>query len=178
MIRVAGALACLAVGCLIVQSVAALLLPAQLVPDLVLLVAVACALTVPSAAGMLVVALAGFGADLLSGALLGHHALLRLGAFGFTWAISAQFHLKRALPLMVLVFCLAAADALLQMGLTRLFAGSWLVAPEALRGVLPRAGLTALLAPLVSGLFQRVALGLTEGDRRREVRLDTRRATL
>ena len=130
MIRVGGALACLAVGCLIVQSVAALLLPAPLVPDLVLLVAVACALTVPSAAGMLVVALAGFGADLLSGSLLGHHALLRLGAFAFTWAISAQFHLKRALPLMVLVFCLAAADALLQMGLTRLFAGIWLVAPE------------------------------------------------
>lgn len=176
--RVALALAGLALAALILQGLAALLLPAALLPDLVLLVAVACALAAPSAAGLLVVTLVGFGADLLSGSLLGHHALLRLAVFAFTVAVSAQFHLKRPLPLMVLVLCLACADALLQMGLTRLFSGSWLIGFDALAGVLPRAAVTALLAPSVCGLFRTVVVRLTEGDRRREVRLDTRRATL
>jgi rod shape-determining protein MreD len=177
-LRLAAALLAVAVTALIFQGSLAVFLPDSVVPDLVLLLAVSGAVALPPVAGVLLAVGGGYGADLLSGALLGQHALLRVIAFMATRAVASQFQLRRAFPLFVFVFVLAVADALLLAGLGRLFQAAPIPAPATLATVVVRALVTAALAPaflkLVVGLRER----LVEGETRREVRLETRRPVL
>ncbi len=173
------ALVALAVLVVVFQSACAAVLPAAAVPDLGLLFAIAAGVLAPTLAGLFGTAAAGYTADLLSGALLGHHALLRLGVFGFTCAVSAQFHLRRGFPLAAFAAALTLADAAGSVALHWLFHRELLLGPEAAQALLLRTALNAAFAPAVRGLLAWVLELLTEREaRRRDVRLETRRPVL
>lgn len=165
------ALALLALGLLLTmaQGVAATVLPARWCPDLGLLLAVAIGLCWRSAVGGIVVASAiGYVADLLSGTLLGQHALLRVLAFGVARAGSGHLNLRGALPQAAFVALLTLGNAAALAATTAFFiptAGLVLAAPGALAA---HAFANAVCAPLVTGLTARLValLGSEEGGRR------------
>jgi rod shape-determining protein MreD len=173
-----AALTALAVTTLVLQGAAAALMPPWLVPDLGLLLVVALAVAAGPGEGLLVAAGVGFGTDLLGGAPLGHHALLRLLVFGLARLLAAPFHLRAAM-LSALVLGLCLLDALGTVALTRFFAGVAMLGPDQAPEVALRALLGAVLAPAVRSAVQASLAGLTaEDQRRRDVRLDTRRPLL
>jgi len=177
--RPAAALACIALVAVVLQGALAALLPPWLLPDLGLLVTVAAAVAAPAVGALLLAAGLGYGADVLSGTLLGQFALLRLLAFAATRFVHAQFHLERGLPLASFCFVLSLLDALGLAALSNLFAGSSPIGVEALPVAALRALLNAALAPGVHRLLSSVLENLQEGDaRRREVRFDTRRPVM
>ncbi len=179
MIRRALALAALALAALILQSVATAVLPPGWAPDLALLLAIAAAVCASPLEGLLLATGVGYGADLLSGSLLDQHALQRLAVFTATRAVSAQFHLKRGLPLAVCAVCITVADAAGTAGLSWLFHGDPLVGLHAPRQLATRALVNALCAPAVMGVLEAVLDLLVEREaRRRDVRLETRRPVL
>jgi rod shape-determining protein MreD len=171
-------LAALALATLILQGAAAALAPPWLVPDLGLLLVVSVAVAAGPAEGMLVAAAVGLGTDLLAGAPVGHHVLLRLIVFAVARVLAAPFHL-RAATLSALVFGLCLLDALGTAALTRFFSGLTLPGPDQLDKVALRALFGALLAPAARAGVAALLVGLmAEEQRRRDVRLDTRRPLL
>lgn len=163
----------------VVQSMAASVLPGHAVPDLGLLVVVAVALHASAFEGLAVAASVGYGADLLSGSLLGHHALLRILTFLAARLVSGQFHLKRASSVAVLVFGLSVADALGTVAVLWLFTGRVSLGLAAGVEIAVRALVNALFAPLVAGAVAALVERFTERSRRRrDVHLDTRRPAL
>jgi rod shape-determining protein MreD len=178
-IRSALALAGLALGALVLQGTLAALLPPALTPDLALLVALVAAVVAPALPALLLAAGLGFGADLLSGTLLGEQALLRLLAFAATRFVSSQFHLERGLPLASYCLAIGLLDPLGLAALSRLFSGASPIGWEALPTVAVRALLGAALAGGVHRIVGAALDSLSDGDaRRREVRFDTRRPVL
>jgi rod shape-determining protein MreD len=177
-IRSALALSALALGALVLQGTLAALLPPALTPDLALLVALVAAVVAPALPALLLAAGLGFGADLLSGTLLGEQALLRLLAFAATRFVSSQFHLERGIPLASYCLAIGLLDPLGLAALSRLFSGASPIGWESL----PTVAVRALLGAVLAGGVHRIvggALSLQDGDaRRREVRFDTRRPVL
>ena len=176
-----SALALLALGgvALVVQSVAGNHLPPGAVPNLSLLVMVAIGLHLPTARGLALAAALGYAADLLSGALLGTHALLRMLACATTRLANRRLDLRRGLPLAAFAAVLTVADAA---GLALLFRA---VTGRAALDVslLPLLGsqvlVNALAAPLVVALAALVLRWVTpEESTRRLVRLEPRRRSI
>lgn len=156
------------------QSVAAAYVPARYVPDLSLLVVVGIGLHWRGAAGGLVLAaLAGFAADLLSGALLGQHALLRMLAFGAARLGARSLDLRGVLPQAGFAAGLTAANAVALVALTAFFTGASDL-PLLVRGDLAaQAAANAVCAAPVAGAIGWWIRLVSEGDRR-VVRLDPR----
>jgi rod shape-determining protein MreD len=178
-IRSALALTGLALGALVLQGALAALLPPALVPDLGLLLAVVTAVVAPALPALLLAAGVGFGADLLSGTLLGEQALLRILAFAATRFVSGQFHLERGLPLASYCLALGLLDPLGIAALSALFSRPSPFGWEALPTLAVRALVGAVLAGGVHRLVGVALETLQDGDaRRREVRFDTRRPVL
>ncbi|HEX2484940.1 MAG TPA: rod shape-determining protein MreD [Myxococcota bacterium] len=174
--RPLAVLALLGLAAVVLQGALAALLPPALVPDLGLLLTVAAAVEAPVVGALLLAAGLGYGADVLSGTLLGQFALLRLLAFAATRVVHAQFHLERGLPLASFCFALSLLDAVGLAAIANLFAGASPLGLDALPSVLGRALLNAALAPPLHRLVSGLLATLQEGDaRRREVRFDTRR---
>lgn len=157
---------------LVVRGALAGVLPTALRPDLALLAIAGLGLHLPGALGLFVAASLGVLADVLTGALLGHHAILFALAFVVTRIAGAQLDLRRGLPVVVLVAALSALNGLLTVALSRLFSVSAPL-PELGRW-LGQAGLDALVSPLVLPLMAAIVQGLTEDDRR-AVELSPRR---
>jgi len=161
-----AALALLGVGvvALMVRGVLASVLPPGLRPDFGLVVVVALGLQRPGPAGLLLAALLGCVADVLTGALLGQHAMLFALAFVVTRLAGAQLDLRRPLPTAFLVAALSAAHGLATVGLSRVFAGaaSW-PTPGRLLG---QAATDALVAPLLLPLLAVLVAQLSDDDRR------------
>jgi rod shape-determining protein MreD len=161
---------------LMLQGTVARFLPAALCPDLALVLVVTAGLALPAASGLVVAALLGAAADLLSSALLGQHALLYTVAFAVTQLANRQFELRRAGPLVIGVTALAAGLALGLAGLARLVG---LPAPLELGSavaVLIHAAATGILAVPVQRLAESVRLRVAESEgQRRPFRLATRR---
>lgn len=179
MIKPGLALAAVGVSALVLQGALAALLPPALVPDLGLLVTVVAAVEAPALGALALAAGLGYGADLLSGTLLGEQALLRILAFAATRFVTAQFHLERPLPLASLCLGVALLEPLGTAALSSLFAGASPFGWEALPTLGVRALLAAALSPVVHMVVSSALLGLSEGEvRRREVRFDTRRPVL
>jgi rod shape-determining protein MreD len=177
--RSALALAVLALGALVLQGTLAALLPAALAPDLALLVTVVAAVQAPALPALLLAAALGFGADILSGSLLGEQALLRLLAFAATRFVSGQFHLERGLPLASYCLAIGLLDPLGLAALSSAFAGASPLGWEALPTLAARALLGAVLAGVVHRVVGAALETLQDSDaRRREVRFDTRRPVL
>lgn len=179
MIRPIAVLAALGAAALVLQGALAALLPPSMVPDLGLLLAVIGAVAAPPLPALLGAAFVGYGADLLSGTLLGEHALLRLFEFAATRFVSGQFHLERGLPLASFCLALGALDALGLAAVSSLFAGASPIGWDALPGVALRSLIGAALAPALHRLLEGLLGLLVEGEaRKREVRFDTRRPVL
>ena len=172
--------ALLALGWLavVVQGGLAHLLPAHWIPDLALMFNLAAALVLGPITGLAVAVGLGLGADMVSGTLLGQLGCLRLVELGFTRVVAGQLDLRRGLPLAIFAFAMVLFDAAGQAGLSRLFLGGFPFQPAELATLGIHAAVTAPFAPFVGSVARRVCDRLDEGDARREMRLDTRRAVL
>ena len=118
------ALVLLAVGAAatLLQAVAATFVAPRFLPDLGLLLVVALGLCWRStAAGLVLAAVLGYLTDLLSGALLGQHALVRLGVFAAARLASRHLNLRSAPPLAVFAVGVTVANAAAIGGLTAFF---------------------------------------------------------
>jgi hypothetical protein len=162
----------------VVQGGLAHLLPGHWVPDLALLLTLSVALVLGPISGVLVAAALGLGADMVSGTLFGQLACLRLVEVGFTRVVAGQLDLRRGLPLAIFAFAMVGLDAAGQAALTSLFLGGFPFQLSELATLGVHAAVTAPFAPLVGSVARRVCDHLDEGDARREMRLDTRRAVL
>lgn len=161
------------------QSSAALWVPARALPDLGLLVVVALAVSIRSPVlGVCLAVGLGYVTDLLSGAMLGQHALLRLGAYGVARVLSSSVNLRGPFSLALFTLVLAATQAFVLHAISAFFARSWSVTATALEDVAVHALATAIAAPMVVGLVSRAAARLGDDDSGRPVHLEARAFSL
>jgi len=178
-VKAAAVLALLGAVGLMLQSSLALFLPARLLPELGLWVVVGLAVCVRSPVlGMCLAALVGYGTDLLSGALLGQHALLRLGAYGVARALASSFNLRGPLSMALFALLLSTAHAAAFHALVAFFGRGWPVASGSLRDVALHALVDAVAAPFVISLVSSLAAWLGDDDSGRPVRLESRTLVL
>jgi rod shape-determining protein MreD len=159
-----------------VQGVVTQVVPAHLVPDFGLLFVVAIALCMRGAAsGVVLAALLGYATDLLSGSLLGQHALLRMGAYGVARFGSARLNLRGPLPQGLFVGLLSIAHAVGLWGLFAFFAGDIGSSLLTLRELLAQALVNGIAAPFVTQSIGALLgrLGDDEGSQRL-IRLEPR----
>jgi rod shape-determining protein MreD len=162
--RVLGLLGLGAVA-LTLQGAVASFLPARFCPDLGFLLVVALGLCWRSAVGGVCVSGAiGFVTDLLSGSLLGQHALLRMAAHGLARLGNRHLSLRGALPQAIFVSVLTCANAFAMALITSFFSPGSAVAGIALRELLPQAVANALIFPLVASLTARTVARLGDED--------------
>jgi rod shape-determining protein MreD len=162
--RVLGLLG-LGAAALAVQGAVATFLPARLLPDLGFLLVIALGLCWRSAVGgVCVSAMIGFATDLLSGSLLGQHALLRMVVYTAARLGSRHLNLRGALPQAVFVAALTVANAVGLAVLTSFFSPGAGVGIGALRELLPQALVNALFAPLVAHATARAVARLGDED--------------
>ena len=147
-------------------------------PDLSLLGALAAALVLGPAEGLIVACVLGFGADMVSGSMMGQHAFVRVIEFAVVRGFAGQLDLRRIAPQIVVGFALSLLDAALMAGVSLLFIPSFAVAWSALGGLTARATMTGIAAPFVGRLARTVTEWLSETEARREMRLETRRPVL
>jgi len=141
----------LGVVALMVQGVVTQVLPAQLVPDFGLLLVVAIAVCLRGAAsGVVLAALLGYATDLLSGSLLGQHALLRMAAYGVARFGSARLNLRGPLPQALFVGLLSVAHAVGLWGLFAFFAADSGTPLLTLRELLLHALVNGIAGPFVT----------------------------
>jgi rod shape-determining protein MreD len=153
------------------QGAFATFLPAAWCPDLALLLVVFLGLRGEGAvAGLVLSALIGYASDLLSGSLLGQHALLSLVAFVTARLGSRQLNLRGAFPLAAFTAALTLGYGAGVVALSGFFTGrgspDWSWFGELLQHAVVNA---ALVAPVMR------ALGEEEAGRR-ILRLEPRRA--
>jgi rod shape-determining protein MreD len=170
------AVALLGIAGLVVQGGLSSLLPAGLAPDLGLLVVVGAGLCLPAASGFCVSAIIGYAADLLSGSLLGAHALVRVLCYGAARLSNRRLHLGRGLPLAVFVLgaTLVSGGALL--GLGRMFGEPLPFDLASARVLALHACVNALLASPVIGCVEALVRRL-HGDDLPRAAAPWRRAT-
>ena len=162
--RVLGLLGLGAVA-LTLQGAVASFLPPRFCPDLGFLLVVALGLCWRSAVGGVCVAGAiGYTTDLLSGSLLGQHALLRLAAYAVARFGNRHLNLRGALPQMVFVAVLTCANAFAMALLTSFFSPGTGVGMVAVRELLPQAVANALFAPPVALATARAVARLGDED--------------
>ena len=172
----------LVLGCglaaVVLQGGLAAMAPVHWVPDFGLLAALAAALLLGPAEGLLVAAAVGLASDTLSGALLGQQTCLRLLEFLLVRVVGQKLDLRGVLTLAVASLALALLDVLGMALLTRIFLGDLGLPAAGAALLLLRAGVTALAAPFFAGALRGLAERLDASEARREMRLDTRRPAL
>jgi len=168
-VKRAAALFAFGIAAIVAQGVVNIFVPARFTPDLSLLVVVGVGLHWATASGGVAIAtLLGFAADLLSGSLLGEHALLRLLEFGAARFASRHLNLRGPLPQAVFVVVLTVANAFGVGLLNSFFTSRGGIDAVMLRYVVPHAFANALFAPLLSRAVERLInfFGDEEGGRR------------
>jgi cell shape-determining protein MreD len=161
------------VAALTAQGALATALPPPWCPDLALLVLIGIGLRWSGvAAGLALAAMLGYATDLLSGSLLGQHALLDLFAFLGTMIAARQLNLRGAWPLACFAAGLCFVYGLSMLAITGFFVGGaelrlgWLGA-QALH-----AAVTAACAPAVSSLVGRAVAWADDEPGHRSLGLD------
>jgi cell shape-determining protein MreD len=163
---------------MMVQGAAATALPPSWCPDVGFLLVVAIGLTWRSAAGGLVLAaLLGYVADLLSGTLLGQHTLLRILAFVAARGGSLHFNLRGPLPQAVFVALLTVANAVALGALTAFFSVGPGLAPAPGGVLVAHAVANAACAPVVTLVTGRLVGLLGNEESTRRLRLESGRWT-
>jgi rod shape-determining protein MreD len=160
----------------VLQGAATAVVPARWFPDLGFLLVIAIALRWRSpVGGLLLAALFGYAADLLSGSLLGQHALLRVLCFGAARFASRHLNLLSPLPQMTFVTGLTLANVLLLSALSSFFIAAPVTGSASASALLSHALVNALCAPIVSHLVGRLVTRLSdEESSRRLLRLEPR----
>ena len=153
--------------CLPVQGALAMALPAPWCPDLGLVVVVGIGLWLEGASGLGAAAALGYVADLLSGSLLGQHALLRTLVYGATRAAHGKLNLGGWLSRALLVGLLSLVNGIVLAGLVALFGGRIALTAGFLGELLLHAAVNAALAPLVLGGLDALARRLSPDEERR-----------
>ena len=159
---------------LIFQSVFAIAVPQPFCPDLGLLVVISIGLYwEPMPSGFALAAGLGYAADVLSGSLLGQHALLRLLSFAAARLGGQQLNLHGPLPFAVFAAGLTVVYAAALQGVFTFFTGS----PTELAGHVGRTLVHALVngasAPLVAVAVERLCSWAGDDEAaRRGLRLD------
>jgi cell shape-determining protein MreD len=162
--RVVGLLG-LGAAALTIQGAVATWLPARWFPDLGFLLVMALGLCWRSAVGGVCISAAlGFATDLLSGSLLGQHALLRLAVFGASRVCSRHLNLRGALPQVVFAAVLTGANAMGLALLTSFFSPGSAIGFAALRELLPQVAVNAACAPFAVLLTTRAVAWLGDED--------------
>lgn len=174
--RRALGLVAMGLAALIVQGALTLFVPAPWCPDLGFLAVVAVGIALEDADGLLVSATLGYFADLLSGSLLGQHALLRTCAWGATRIANRRLNLMRTLPRFVFVVCLSFANGIALAVLTRMLGAGAPFGLTFLGDLVIHALVTAVCALPVIASIERVATRLSGDDEatRRTLRLEAR----
>ena len=140
---------------LILQSALAVALPHPFCPDLALLVVIAIGLFwEPLPSGFALAAGIGYATDILSGSLLGQHALLRLLSFAAARLGGRQLNLRGALPLMVFAAGLTIVYAAALQGVLAFFTGSAAELAANIGRTLAHAISNAIAAPFVAALVE------------------------
>ncbi len=161
---------------LLFQGVAAAEIPARFVPDLGFLMVVAFGISLRSAVGgVTLAALLGFATDLLSGSLLGQHALLRMATLAATRLFSGRLNLRGPLPQAIFVTLLSVGDALALWALVAFFSPEASPGPGIRSGLLAHALVNGLCAPFViAGTGRLLNLARGEEAAQRLMRLEPR----
>ncbi len=150
---------------LIVQGALATFVSPPYCPDFALLAVVAIGLRWRGLAlGLCLAALLGFAADLLSGSLMGQHALLRVIAFTSAYFAGRQLNLKGSLPLVVFAAAVTVVYGAFLFVISTFFVGSTQFAWGWLLDLLQHAAINGVVAPLVLSLVVRVASLAGEGE--------------
>jgi len=164
-VKVLSALFAVGVLALVLQGALATVVPPPWCPDLGLIVVLSIGLRWRSlGSGLVLAALLGFAADLLSGSLVGQHALLRVVAFSSAWLAGRQLNLKGSLPLVVFVMSVSFVYGLAVYAVSTFFVGA--VAPTFgwLVDTFQHALVNGLVAGQVFGLVGRVVARAGDGD--------------
>jgi rod shape-determining protein MreD len=154
------AIALITVGlvALVLQGALATLLVPPWCPDLALLVLVAIALRWEGVAGgLLLAATLGYATDLLSGSLLGQHAILDLFAFLATLAATRRLNLRGPWPLAFFVACLSMVYGIAMLVITGFFIGGAPLRWGWIGAQLIHAAVSGAFAPAVSSAVGLVA---------------------
>ena len=150
---------------LVLEGAVATIVPPPFCPDFSLLVVIAIALHWQRAAsGLLLAFVLGYAADLISGSLLGQHALLRLFVFVGVRITSRRLNFRGGLPLAAFAGAVILIYGVVLLAVTGFFAGpaelhwSWLV------DQLVHALMGALFAPMTLACVTWVSTWLDEDE--------------
>ena len=148
----------------IAQGAFAFVVPPPWCPDLSLLVVIAVGLYWRGLrSGLLLAVALGFAVDLLSGPLLGTHALVRLFIFIAAWLGSRQLNLRGAVALSVFAAGASLVDVFASISLTGFFTAVSFPAGAWLRDAVIHAGVNALCAGPVA-VFVAALLARLDGE--------------
>ncbi len=169
----ASALLGLGVAALVVQGVLATLVSPPWCPNLALLVLIGIGLRWDGiAAGLLLAAILGYATDLLSGSLLGQHALLGLFAFTGTGIAARQLNLRGSWPLAFFAVAVTFLYGLVMLAITGFFVGGAELRLGWLGSQMAHALVTGACAPSVSALVGRVSGWADDDPGHRSLGLD------
>lgn len=142
----------------ILQGAVSPYLPPGLCPDGGLLLVVAIGLTLRSTvSGVLLAAWIGFVSDLLSGSLLGQHAITRVCAFALARLSGLRMNLQGGLAQIVLTAAITVVCTAILAGLTAFFTAGSAASMLTLAEVGAHAAVNAVCAPFVVAFVARVA---------------------
>jgi rod shape-determining protein MreD len=159
MLLLAGLLA------LVIQGALATIVSPPWCPDLALLVVLCIGLRWRGlAAGLWLAALLGFAADLLSGSLMGQHALLRVLAFVSAFFASRQLNLKGSLPLVIFSAAVTVGYGIALVAVSTFFVGRAPVSLGGLTDLLVHGSVNGLAVPFVYSFVTRVSIWAGEDD--------------
>ncbi len=159
----------------IVQGAVSPFLPRGLCPDVGLLLVVAIGLLLRSTlSGVMLAAWVGLVSDLLSGSLLGQHAIARVGAFGVARLAGLQMNLQGGFAQFVLTFAVTIVSSALLAGLTAFFTSGPTAPMASPMEIGWHAAINALCAPFAVGFVARVVRSLGDDDARRVLPLEPR----
>ncbi len=159
----------------IVQGAISPFLPRGLCPDGGLLLVVAIGLTLRSTlSGVLLAAWVGFVSDLLSGSLLGQHAMARLAVFGVARLAGFQMNLQGGFAQIVLTGAVTLVSSALLAGLTAFFASGTAAPMASPMAIGWHAAVNALCAPFAVAIVGRIVRSLGDDDGRRVLPLEPR----
>ncbi len=164
----------LGVVALVVQGALATLVSPPWCPDLALLVLIGIGLRWDGiTAGLLLAAFLGYATDLLSGSLLGQHALLDLFAFTGTGVAARQLNLRGSWPLAFFAVAVTFLFGLAMLAITGFFVGGAELRLGWLGSQAIHALVTGACAPGVSALVGRASSWADDDPGHRSLGLDT-----
>jgi rod shape-determining protein MreD len=150
---------------LVFQGALATVVPPPWCPDLGLLVVLCIGLRWRDlAAGLCLAALLGFGADLVSGSLMGQHALLRVLAFVSAFFAGRQLNLKGSLPLVIFSAAVTVGYGVALVAVSTFFVGHASFALGGVTDLVVHGIVNGLVAPFVYALVTRVSVWSGEDD--------------